>query len=211
MTPLKTQARQKNHPPRQQQQAQVSYYDSETPYHPPPTTRTNTNLNLSVLRRYVPSIAEILSIAKSTDLYTYSPALQAWERAEINGTMFVCKLQTIDNPEAYCIVVLNKKGLDNLIIGVADMLNVEITTEFLIVRFRDNEDEKVLGFFIHESEPGQREGNSKIIEECWQKVMGEQNDGGQSHAEVFEDFVDEERAPPVAGQRLSLTDLFGTR
>jgi len=212
MTPRKTQARHKNQPSQPHahplQQVQASDYESEAPYNPQPLplpTRTNTELNISVLRRYIPAITSIPSLASSTDVYTYSPSAQQWERAEINGTLFVCER---NHGDGYCIIILNKKGLENLIIDMADMLEVELTTEFLIVRFLDKGEEKALGFFIHDMPPDTRETNSLLIKGCWEKVMEE---GGEpkSQVEVLEDLVDEERTGPVAGQRLSLSDLFG--
>ena len=210
MTPRKSQARHKHHPSQPQahalQQVQASDYDSEIPYNPTSLpTRTNTELNLSVLRRYVPSITDLPSLASSTDVYTYSVAAQAWERLDVNGTMFVCEL---NHGLGYCIVILNKKGLDNLIIDMVDVLEVEINTEFLIMRFLDKGEDKALGFFIQDVPEGSREANSSLIKACWEKVMGE--DGGrQDRVEIREGSLDEEKPLPVAGQRLSLSDLFG--
>lgn len=125
----------------------------------------------------------------------------------MNGTMFICEL---NHGEGYCVIILNKKGLDNLIIDVADMLEVEITTEFLIVRFTDKSvgEERALGFYIHDAPVGTRERHSMLIKGLWEKRMLE-NGGAQSQLEILEDLVDEERAAPVPGQRLSLSDLFG--
>jgi hypothetical protein len=210
MTPRKTQARHKNQPSQPHahplQQVQASDYESEAPYNPLPLpTRTNTELNISVLRRYVPSITDIPSLASSTDVYAYSPSAQAWERAEITGTMFVCEL---NDGNGYCIVILNKKGMDNLIIDMANMLEVELTAEFLIVRFLDKGEEKALGFFIQDVPADTREMISLLIKGCWEQVM-EERGRAQNQVEVLEDLLDEERAGPVAGQRLSLSELFG--
>lgn len=210
MTPRKSQARHKHQPSQPQahplQQTQASDYDSETPYNPTPLpTRTNTELNLSVLRRYIPSITDLPSLASSTDVYTYSVTAQAWERADINGSMFVCEL---NHGQGYSIIILNKKGLDNLIIDMVDMLEVEISTEFLIVRFLDKGEDRALGFFIQDVPEGTREMNSLLIKGCWEKVRQESGTR-QDRVEILEDPVDEDKALPVAGQRLSLSDLFG--
>ncbi|KAG0652348.1 hypothetical protein D0Z07_1430 [Hyphodiscus hymeniophilus] len=210
MTPRKTQARNKNQPSQPHthplHQVQASDYDSETPYDPVSLpTRTNTELNLSALRRYLPSITDIPSLASSTDVYAYSPTAQAWERAETCGTMFVCEL---NHGEGYCIMILNKKGLDNLTIDMLDMQDVEITTEFLIVRYMSKEvgDERVLGFFIHDGPVGTRDTNNMLIKRCWEKVM-EENGGVQNGAVAQQDL--EERVAPVPGQKLSISELFG--
>src|SRR5437868_5642645 len=78
-------------------QIQVSDYDSDIvayntkhAHHVPSPTRTNTELNLSVLRRYNPLVRNILSIAANAVIYLFSPSLQQWEKAGIEGTLFVC-------------------------------------------------------------------------------------------------------------------------
>lgn len=119
--------------------------------------------------------------------------------------MFVCEL---NDGNGYCIVILNKKGMDNLIIDMANMLEVELTAEFLIVRFLDKGEEKALGFFIQDVPADTREMISLLIKGCWEQVM-EERGRAQNQVEVLEDLLDEERAGPVAGQRLSLSELFG--
>ena len=129
----------------------------------------------------------------------------------MNGTMFICEL---DHGGGYCVIILNKKGLDNLIIDVVDMLEVEITTEFLIVRFTDNGvgEERALGFYIHDAPIGTRERHSKLIKEFREKVI-QASGGAQRQVEILEDLVDEESVAPhplsqVPERRLSVSDLF---
>ncbi len=70
--------------------------DTDAPTEPltlaPPPSRSNTELNLTVLRRYVPSITQILSIAPFAVLYTFLPETQIWERCGVEGTLFICQL-----------------------------------------------------------------------------------------------------------------------
>ena len=120
----------------------------------------------------------------------------------MTGTMFVCEL---NHGEGYCIMILNKKGLDNLTIDMDDMLDVEITTEFLIVRFTDKGEERVLGFFIQDGPVGTREEISMLIKDYWEKVMRE-NNGVHNQTDVLEDL--EERTGLMPGQRLSISELF---
>lgn len=89
-----------------------------------------------------------------------------------------------------------------------DMLDVEITTEFLIVRFTNQGegDERVLGFFIQDVPVGTREQNSMLIKRCWEKFVD--GTGGVPNLRVTEQSM-EERAVPMPGQRLSVSDLFG--
>uniref|UniRef100_A0A0B7K227 Uncharacterized protein n=1 Tax=Bionectria ochroleuca TaxID=29856 RepID=A0A0B7K227_BIOOC len=61
----------------------------EYDYAPPPPTRTNTELNLAVLQRYLPSIRTILSIAASAVIYTFAPTEQRWDKSGVEGTIHV--------------------------------------------------------------------------------------------------------------------------
>jgi len=170
MTPRKAQQRPRR--PRaqsnlgSQSQIQPSDYESETPYIAPPT-RTNTDLNLSVLRRYVPTISSILSIAPSAVIYNFLAHEQTWDRAEIDGTLFVCQLFPADG-DKFCIVVLNKRGLDNLIVDLGQVRDVEITSEFLILRWVDNGTEKIQGVYIHADKEDTREVNCRCIKHLWE-------------------------------------------
>jgi hypothetical protein len=125
----------------------------------------------------------------------------------MSGTLFVCEL---DQGCGYCIVILNKKGLDNLIINMSDILDIDNPTEILIIRFKDKHvsQERALGFFMHDAPEGTRERTSMLIKSCWEKYTQE-NGGVPRQIEIFEDFVDEDTTGPRPGQRLSLSDLFG--
>jgi len=102
----------------------------------------------------------------------------------VAGPIFVCELT---HGKGYCVVILNKKGLENLIIEMTDMLDVEIATEFLIVTFRSHSvEETVLGFFIRDEPVGTREKNSTLIKHCWEKVVAE-NGGAQGNTEILDD------------------------
>ncbi|KAF4637602.1 hypothetical protein G7Y89_g475 [Cudoniella acicularis] len=212
MTPRKTRPRHQNSASQSLPVAvQPSDYESEAFYAPPIPTRSNTELNLSVLRRYHPSIQSILSIAPSAQIYTYLPETTSWNKTEIEGTLFVCQLapSTLSGSAQHCIVVLNRRGLDNLIIDVATIENVEITDQFLMLSFQSHQDEgqqnlentemKTIGFFIHADKHDTREVNCRLIKEKWEEARATKSTG------------ERETLPGEIsmGRRLSLTDLFG--
>ena len=116
------------------QLAPVYPLDTSPPAYTQSSLRTNAQLNLSVLQRYYPSISSILTISPFVALYTFSPSAQVWEKAEVDGTLFVCALSphyiqptsqvdgtgdvrrrggSSDDEENYAIVILNRRGLDN--------------------------------------------------------------------------------------------------
>lgn len=191
--------------------------------------RSNNELNLTVLQRYNPSITTILSIAASCQIYNYFPADASWDKAEIAGTLFVCQMApfsatTVGARERFCVALLNKKGLDNLIIDMQDVQEVEIKDEFMIMRFLERgqrgldgglmEEEKVLGFYIHADQADTRELNCTLVKGLWERVKdsaamealerGTQEMGG---SEGFESASTSGAVLP--GRRLSLKDLFG--
>jgi hypothetical protein len=208
MTPRKPQTRHRsrNSQSHLSQPIQPSDYESETPFTTPPT-RTNTDLNLSVLRRYNPSIHTILSIAASAVIYNFIPPddenpAGTWDRAEIEGTMFVCT--TLENgKEGCCVVVLNKKALDNLIVDLKGVKEVEMTDEFLILRWFDGEArrDKVVGVYIHPDKEDTREVNCEMIKERWEALRDEEL--GNSDGVVFE-----ESDGQFVGRNLDVNQLF---
>ncbi|KAI9646258.1 hypothetical protein NHQ30_005698 [Ciborinia camelliae] len=182
MTPRKPRQRQ-NHPgPSQLHQVQASDYDTETPIiGPAPPTRTNEELNLSVLRRYHPSIQKIKSLAASATMYMFSLESTTWEKLPIEGTLFVCELMPspITGAEDYCIVVLNRKGLNNVIYDLSEIKTLEITSDSEYLYWSVEKTEtvggspvtKTLGMFINDDETGTRATNQSIILNYWKKTQ----------------------------------------
>ncbi|KAG9239248.1 hypothetical protein BJ875DRAFT_220784 [Amylocarpus encephaloides] len=213
MTPRKTRGRHQQNTS-QSIPVQASDYESEAFYEPHVTTRSNTELNLAVLRRYHPSIQSILSIAPSAQIYTYVPESSSWNKTDIEGTLFVCQLApaTLSGRIHYCIVVLNRRGLDNLIMNMAAVENVEITGEFLMIGVRSSEDPnirpeegaemKTLGFFIHADKLDTREVNCQLIKEKWEE------EGAQRHGEGA---TEPQKSEATDGRKLNLADLFGSQ
>ncbi|KAK1021208.1 hypothetical protein LTS16_026668 [Friedmanniomyces endolithicus] len=115
--------------------------DTDAPTKPltlaPPPLRSNTELNHTVLRRYVPSITQILSIAPFAVLYTFLPETQIWEKCGVEGTLFMCQLANSRSHQhigvGYNVLVLNRKSLENFEVELVTAANVEITPEYVIL------------------------------------------------------------------------------
>ncbi|KAF5137321.1 mRNA-decapping enzyme-like protein [Metarhizium anisopliae] len=189
----------------------VSDYESDAAaihaaYAPPPP-RTNTELNLSVLQRYLPSIQAILSIAANAVVYTFDSETASWDKSGIEGTMFVCAQSPL--PESHqpraCVFVLNRRALDNLVVDLARVSHVEIAGELVILRVEGNweEGDKVIGLWIHNDKDETREISGATIQESW-KVA-------RSAASAEEQGPEAGPAMQAIGKRLSLSDLFGTQ
>ncbi|KYK57160.1 hypothetical protein DCS_04167 [Drechmeria coniospora] len=200
----------------------VSDYESDatamqtSSYAPPPPHRTNTDLNLSVLQRYLPSIQRLLSIAANAVIYTFDGDAESWDKSGIEGTMFVCAQEPAaasssdqqSVPRA-CVFVLNRRGLENLVVDLALVTHVEIMGELVILRVGsdkpadDDAGGKVIGVWIHNDAAETRQVNGAMIYESWKAVRP------TSPAE--EAVPDAHPAIQAMGQRLSLSDLFGKR
>ena len=134
----------------------------------PPPARTNTELNLLVLRRYVPEVERIISIAPFAVVYLFSTETQQWEKSGTEGTLFVCQLSGAPYPR-YNVVILNRKSLDNFIAELASGDDVEITDQYVILQvMAENGVPNIYGLWIFDDEnaPNMRETVANSIEEC---------------------------------------------
>ncbi|TIC90158.1 hypothetical protein CH35J_012149 [Colletotrichum higginsianum] len=161
------------------------YIDSHPVPVPNPAlfNRTNTDLNLSVLRRYLPP---------STRPSPSPPTLSATPRA--------------------CIFVLNRRGLENVILDLGDVADFEVVDEIYIFRLRGGEEDgsKVMGIWIHADKDDTRVMNAALITETLRhvRIAEEQNavaGGGPAPQEELGP------AMQAIGRRLSLSDLFGAQ
>jgi hypothetical protein len=229
MTPRKTRSR--NHASSTSQAPLVSDYDSEAQYTAPRTGRTKEEINHSVVKRYVPSLAAILEIAASAYIYILNNVSGEWEKTSIEGTLFVCELtpSPITGTPRHCIVVLNRKGLENLIVFSEELQAVEISDQFLLLKFRSREntfvqeskeEEKILGFFMTADEDV-KDRIKTAVKSHWEMALRVRESGEDIERRV-ENFGDEGyggggglgdgvgESKPM-GRRLSLTELFGHR
>ncbi|KAI2467902.1 PH domain-like protein [Annulohypoxylon bovei var. microspora] len=143
----------------------ATYIPTDATARPPVNlaTRTNTELNMAVLRRYRPQITSIVSIAANAVVYSFGTK---WDKANLEGTLFICAqapsstststsssnpnpaspappAQSQTQTQAHaalsngCIFILNRKGLTNLIIDLTNVERVELSNETLIFKLAD--------------------------------------------------------------------------
>ncbi|PHH64312.1 hypothetical protein CDD81_4796 [Ophiocordyceps australis] len=176
---------------------------NQEPYAPPPP-RTNTELNLSVLRRYIPSVQSLLSIAANAVVYSFDAASETWDKAGIEGTLFVCTQLPDDQAvSGASVFVLNRRGLDNLSVHLAHVSHVEMTDGLVILRIDAHADspDRVLGIWIHNDKDETRDINGAMIIESWKAV---------SHASGATEVpgAEAESATTAAGKRPSLAHAY---
>lgn len=150
----------------------VSDYESDAaanftdtaPIIPPPPVRSPDELNLLVLRRWQPQVASILDIAPFAVLYLFSTETQAWEKVEVQGSLFVCVLRN----GGYKLVILNRKGLENWEFHLRTEEAIQVTEEYVIVQKEDRDGEvQIYGIWIFEEKGGNtREKLGRVILGC---------------------------------------------
>lgn len=185
---------------------------------PPSATRTNAELNLSVLRRHDPSITSIISIAPYAVVYLFSPTSQQWEKSGTEGTLFVCQLSTtVIGADRFSVIVLNRRGLGNFQAELLNQEDVEVTDEYVILRAYDEEAEiqHIYGLWIFSELPPSSTANTRaitaqIIQDCAmqadtsRKIAEQEQDATNGHGEEPEVAQSE----PM-GRQVSLRELFG--
>lgn len=196
----------------------------------PPPTRSNEDLNFTVVRRHNPSVTSILSLAPFAVVYIFSATTQLWEKTGIEGTLFVCQLTKGElGEERYSVMVLNRRGMDNFEARLLSGDDVELTDEYVIlkvdgfqkgregtIRSADGRTSMIYGLWIF-SEPAPsstaetRTLNAQIIKECAVH-------GGESR-KFAEERLAAERSQSVHAEdgpggvpmnrQISLKELFG--
>lgn len=188
----------------------VSDYESDAAvmadYAPPPP-RTNTELNLSVLQRYLPSIHTILSIAANAVMYAFNADAERWDKSGVEGTMFVCAQSPLpedpqQRPRA-CVFVLSRRGLENVVVDLARVSHVEIMGELVILKVEGEwgGEEKVLGIWVHNDRDETRDVNGAMITESWK--IARTAGSAEAHAAEVGPALQ-----AIGSQGLSINDLF---
>ena len=127
--------------------------------------RSNDQLNLTVLKRYEPSISTIVSIAPYAVLYTFSTESSQWEKSGIEGTLFLCGLYPSPTaPNRFAVLILNRRGLENFFMELDNSESVEITEEYVIVQSEDaagQEEPEVYGLWIYQEDDEKSTGDAR--------------------------------------------------
>lgn len=173
--------------------------------------RSIDELNIVVLRRYLPDIQRIVSIAPFAVVYIFSPETQQWEKSGVEGTLFVCQLAGEQHPR-YNAVILNRKSLDNFITELVSADDVEITDEYVILQVLGGDGTpRIFGLWIYSEEeksPTTREIVAMAIQECAFRAQQGKDpapEEDERYEDMSEDYVYEMEDP--ASQPASQSQL----
>ncbi|KAL6713102.1 hypothetical protein ACLMJK_009223 [Lecanora helva] len=206
---------------------------------PPNHLRTNSALNHAVLRRHLPTTTSIDLIVPYAVVYAFHRTPNSWEKLGIEGSLFVVRTQTEEQKQqderyresgegdvgeigrgGYSIVVLNRRGLENFVVGLRRRGEVEVSGDIIIVRDgegrdREGEDggEKIFGLWIFDEEGGSTEGMRKWVGEVimeragrveeWEGEWEDEDEEGEGEGEWQEWVVKEiDGKPPLEALRL---------
>ncbi|KAI9841492.1 MAG: hypothetical protein M1837_000653 [Sclerophora amabilis] len=219
MTPRKS----KTHARQQQLNHQPSDYESDVNASdvppPPPPSRTNAELNLSVLRRHNPEVSSILALAPFAVIYSFSSSTQQWEKIGVEGTLFVCQLSSTDEEvERYTVTILNRRDLHNFEAELLNEADVEVTQGYVILKVNDEDQvPRVYGIWIFAESPTSSTANvpaitAQIIQDCavqaeTSRRLVEQRQAGRVQQPVGP--ANGGLASEPMGRQLSLRELFG--
>ena len=144
----------------------------------PPPTRTDTELNLAVLRRHNAAVVGLVHVAPYAVVYEFSAAQQAWEKAGIEGSAFVVQLApSATHAARFAVVVLNRRGLHNFELELHAPDEVEVTDEYIILQRKPPgaAAPHIFGLWVFAEPPPastatQREQVARCVLECAERV-----------------------------------------
>ena len=104
--------------------------------------------NLRVLQRIDNSILDITGSATHVVLYEFNEAAQAWEKKDVEGSLFVAKRS--DSPR-FKMIVLNRSSKENLDVPLTSRFQMQVREPYLI--FREDKGKnanKIRGIWFHD-------------------------------------------------------------
>lgn len=194
----------------------TSDYESDTASymanHQPPNLglaqRSNNEINMTVLKRYIPSVTCIQSIASNAVVYTFDSSSDAggFEKANVEGPLFTCQLSGSDLEN--CVFILNRKTTDNLRLDLANVTNFELQGDMLYIQSTGPEGEpKVWGLYIHDSPDNRRDTHTKTIMQLWQATQ-EAGAMQEKMAVLAAQQGSAAHGVPLSGNQININDLF---
>eukprot|EP00300_Choanocystis_sp_HF-7_P013096 c18156_g1_i2.p1 GENE.c18156_g1_i2~~c18156_g1_i2.p1 ORF type:complete len:277 (+),score=39.74 c18156_g1_i2:29-859(+) len=148
-------------------------------------------LNLEVLRRRDPEVAEIVSTAAHVAVYEYAIRDRKWDRRGVEGSLFVTRRKCAP---FYRFVVMNRLGPENQTEDIVPGFEVELNHDFVLYRTHEN---RVRGLWFYE--PSERQRVLTLLTDIIKQVREESSSPGPSPP------THSSEVPNLAFQRAVLT------
>lgn len=156
--------------------------------------------NLGVLKRRDASIQSIVGSAGHVVLYQFNEENKAWDRKNVEGSLFVVERATAPRHQ---FVVLNRLSSENLVETVDENFQTELTEQFLLYR---NSSSEILGVWFYS--PPERAAIADLLTSLTSAAPqpSAQADGGVSPAANSDAPRDE--APSKEGSQNNVAQFF---
>uniref|UniRef100_A0A0E0KL87 WH1 domain-containing protein n=1 Tax=Oryza punctata TaxID=4537 RepID=A0A0E0KL87_ORYPU len=112
-------------------------------------TRT---LNLTVLRRLDPAVADILIIAAHVVLYSFDDNIHQWSRRPVEGSLFVVKRNT---QPRFQFIVMNRKNTENLTEDLLGGFEYQVQVPFILYH---NAADEITGIWFYDPQECEQVG-----------------------------------------------------
>jgi hypothetical protein len=202
----------------------------ETSHQPEPSaanpSRSNEDLNLAVLRRHWPTVLSILHIASYCVVYLFNVTTQSWEKADIDGTLFIVNhVSDAEGEEKFSANILNRRRLENFAYELHAPDDIELDPKFIILKKGgEGTDMQIFGLWVFSEPPpnstahaheitghvivefAKRAQASRELAEVQRNGEEDLDPAGQDEKEPEE--PEEPESVPM-GRQLSLRELFG--
>lgn len=102
--------------------------------------------NLSVLSGIDKSIVEIVSDVSHIAVYEFD---STWKRYNVEGACFVVRRKSPTDIPSFCVIVLNKQGLENFILDLSDCKKVKMQDRFIMLKVTMKKKPMIFGLWMH--------------------------------------------------------------
>lgn len=214
----------------------ANYTDNQLAPLPAPPVRSIGELNLIVLKRWYPDIQHVIAIAPYAVLYNLNATAGEWEKAETEGSLFVCQLT--DNPyERYRVVIMNRKSLENFSLDLVGTDSIQFESGYIMAQVTEDDICGIWVFSDGDTDQNTAETIWNVIETCAKRAAhfrdaAEVDDGAydngsnglsyaqdrahayeepqhfQHSAPAWQDTHNATEGQPVGGQQIDLASLF---
>jgi hypothetical protein len=75
-----------------------------------------------------------------------------WKRYNVEGACFVVRRKSATDTPSFCVIVLNKQGLENFILDLSDCKRVKMQDRFIMLKVTMKKKPMIFGLWMHSDE-----------------------------------------------------------